>query len=418
MVTRSHRRLLLVAYHFPPIQGSTGTNRTIAFSRFLKQYGWDVCVLTIQSGAYEDTEIKNERFIPNHVRVERACGFNARRRFAILGRYPLILALPDRWQSWIVGGYFRGSAIVREWKPDVIMSTYPIPSAHLIGYLLHRKFDLPWVAEFRDPMLQQSYPASAWERWAYSKVEQLVFGNASQVVVTAGGCRQMYLDRFPNFDSESICTISNGYDRTVFEEEPTSIDSRRSNKITLLHSGLLYPHERNPDAFFRAVRSLSQKGVLEDWNIEFRFRASGNEDSYRKIIGELEIEPYVSFHPRLSYAEAVQEMQSVNALMIFQADNCNFQIPAKIYEYLYCRKPIIGLTDPCGDTGKLLQGLGIRSIAKLEDSDQIERVLYNFLHDLHKGDNYTVPMTSVEKFSRESLTKDLGRVLMRAACPQ
>jgi glycosyltransferase involved in cell wall biosynthesis len=296
------------------------------------------------------------------------------------------------------------------------MSTYPIPSAHLIGYLLHRRFDLPWVAEFRDPMLQRTYPANAWERWAYSRVERLVFGNAAQVVVTADGCRQMYLDRFPDFDRESICTISNGYDPIVFEGASTSIDSHRSNKVILLHSGLLYPHERNPTAFFRAVRSLSQKNILEDWNIEFRFRASGNEDSYQEIIRELEIDPYVSFCPRLPYAEAVQEMQSVDALMIFQADNCNFQIPAKIYEYLYCRKPIIGLTDPCGDTGKLLQGLGIRSIAKLEDSDQIERALYDFLHDLHTGDMYTVPMTDVEKFSRESLTKVLGRVLTRAAC--
>lgn len=412
---KADRKLLIIAYHFPPIQGSTGTNRTIAFSRFLKKLGWDVCVLTIRPSAYEDTSNENLRLIPDHVTVERAWGLNTRKSLSLFGRYPMLLALPDRWQSWVVGAYFKGTRIIKRWNPDVIMSTYPIPSAHLIASMLQRKFGIPWVAEFRDPMLQANYPSHAWERWSYTKVENLVFQRASEVVVTTESCRKIYLERFPDFNKDCISTISNGYDPVVFEGTTESPQIRQSNKLTFLHSGLLYPHERNPLAFFQAIRSLSQRGVLDNLNIEFRFRASGNEDSYQKIIEDLKIEKYINFLPRLPYSDAVQEMRNVDALMIFQADNCNSQIPAKIYEYLYCKKPILGLADPNGDTGALLHSLGVRSIAKLEDSARIEKVLTEFLPTLQQKTAYVVPSAEVEKFSRESLTKDLEQILARAA---
>jgi len=415
MVTRPNRKLLLVAYHFPPIQGSTGTNRTIAFARYLKKYGWDVSVLTITARAYEDTAEANKGLIPEHIHVTRAWGFDARKQLAIMGRYPLIFAIPDRWQSWIVGGYFAGRKIIRAWAPDAIMSTYPIPSAHVLGYCLHRNSGIPWIAEFRDPMLQPKYPSGSWQRKSFSRIEQLVFKNAAHVVVTTDGCRRMYLNRYPEFPTDRISTISNGYDPAIFNEHDRKPLKPRNGRLVFLHSGLLYPHERNPGEFFRAVQSLSQQGLLDNPEVEFRFRASGNEDNYREITKTLTIDHCVTFLPRLTYAEAVQEMQAADALMIFQADNCNDQIPAKVYEYLYARKPILGLADPKGDTGMLLKELGFTRIAKLEDSEHIEAELQGFLDDMRRGQSFVAPMVEVEKFSRVSLTARLGHVLSIAS---
>jgi glycosyltransferase involved in cell wall biosynthesis len=371
--------------------------------------------MTIRPGAYEDTHVENEKLIPDHVRVERAWGFDARRALAIRGRYLHLLAIPDRWQSWIAGGYLRGSTIIRNWHPDVIMSTFPVPSAHVIAYLLQRRFRLPWVAEFRDPMLQPNYPFTRAERWAYSKIENLVFHNAAKVIFTTDGCRAMYRERYPGFDAQNLCTISNGYDPVVFENSLTAPAGERTNKTVLLHSGLLYPHERNPIAFFQAVRSLSQNRVLEGTGVEFRFRASGNDEQYRAAVKDLGITKYVHFLPRLPYASAVGEMRQADALMIFQADNCNYQIPAKLYEYLYAQKPILGMVDPAGDTGALLRKLGVRSVAKLEDREQIEEVLTEFLLELHRKEAFVVPKADVERYSRLSLTEELSRVLSAAA---
>lgn len=409
----SNRRLLLVAFHFPPIQGSTGTVRTVAFSKYLTRNGWDVSVLTVDPKAYEDTARENERLIPSGVDVHRAWGRDCRRSFAVSGRYPLPLALPDRWQSWIAGGFVKGLRLIRVWKPDVIMSTYPIPSAHLLGFLLHKKFKVPWVAEFRDPMLQVDYPTKQIERRIFAKVENVVFSNASRIVVTTDGCKNMYLDRFPNLRESRIFCIPNGYDPEMFSGRPAP-QPKNSGPLMLLHSGLLYPDARNPTPFFRAVRTLHDRGYFDDCQVEFRLRATGHDERYQHSVDEYGIAPYVRILPRIPYEEALTEMLTADALMLFQASNCNDQIPAKVYEYLYCQKPILAFTDPAGETGKLLGSVGITDIAPLEDPQQIEQRLAGFLKRIRAGNSFVANERDVARYSRESLTFKLAAVLGQA----
>lgn len=419
MISLTQRKLLFVAFHFPPIQGSTGTVRTLAFSRYLRLSNWEVCVLTIQPNAYEATAQNNESLIPPWVKVERAWGIDTRRRLGIRGRYPRVLALPDRWQSWIAGAFLKGSTVIKQWQPDVIMSTYPIPSAHVIGYLLHRRFRLPWVAEFRDPMLQPSYPASEVDRRSFAKVEEIVFRHASEIIVTTDGCKRMYRERFDSGLRPPITVLPNGYDPEMFAgmRSEARCGSERPSVI-LLHSGLLYPHERNPSAFFQAIRSLVQRGFFKEIRAEFHFRAAGNEREYRQTVEEMGIASLVRFLPRISYREALQEMMNADALMLFQADNCNDQIPAKLYEYIFCRKPILAFVDPKGDTGTLLRELGIHSIARLEDVTQIQSVIASFLPRLNSRSAFIVPEELVQRFSRKELTTTLNEVLRRAITPE
>ncbi|MDH3380075.1 MAG: glycosyltransferase [Gammaproteobacteria bacterium] len=386
----------------------------MAFSEYLQAYGWDVCVLTIQAKAYENVATENEILIPPHVKIQRAWGLDARRSLSIFGKYPLFLALPDRWQSWILGATIKGGRVIRNWSPDVIMTTYPIPSAHAIGWFLNRKFKIPWVADFRDPMLQPDYPTGKWQRWAFAEIEKQVFAHAKEIVVTTDGCRQMYLDRYPAWKKANVTTVSNGFDPALFSGTPRAAATEKSDTLVLLHSGLLYPNERNPMAFFKAVRSLQDSGFLRTINVEFQFRASGNEEAYLKIISELGIDSQVRLLPRIPYVAAIEEMRAVDALMIFQASNCNNQIPAKAYEYMYCQKPILALTDPAGDTGKLLSSVGVDSIAHLENSDEIEEQLMTFLRQLQIGKAFIVSEKDALRFSRKSLTGKISDVLTRA----
>lgn len=303
--------------------------------------------------------------------------------------------------------------MIKTWNPDLIMTTYPIPSAHVIGYMLHRKFGLPWVAEFRDPMLQPNYPINKWERRAFAKVERLVFTHADEVVVTTDGCKQMYLNRFPSWSKSKLSVIANGYDPESFAERPPTSEVTSSDRLVLLHSGLLYPHERDPTQFFNAMRSLSQSGFLDNGKVEFHFRASGNEERYLQMVKEMGLESWVRILPRIPYKKALEEMMEVDALMLFQADNCNDQIPAKIYEYMFCRKPILAFTDPEGETGRLLSSVGVRSIAKLEDRVAIENELRVFLHQLQAGKAFVVSQEAAGRFSRKTLTGDLSNLLNR-----
>src|SRR6476620_6554267 len=96
------RTVLLIAFHFPPILGSSGVQRTLRFAQHLPRFGWTPVVLTVNAFAYESaaTSIGNE--VPAELPTYRTLGLDAARHLSIFGRYPKWLATPDRWATWRV----------------------------------------------------------------------------------------------------------------------------------------------------------------------------------------------------------------------------------------------------------------------------------------------------------------------------
>ncbi|HJR70339.1 MAG TPA: glycosyltransferase, partial [Gammaproteobacteria bacterium] len=144
----------MIAFHFPPASISSGIQRTLKFSTYLPEFGWKPNVLTVHPRAYESTGSDQMGDIPQDLVVRRAFSLNAARHMTLAGRYPLFLALPDRWSSWWLGGIVSGLKMIREQRPDVLWSTYPIATAHLIALTLHRLTSIPWVADCRDSMTE------------------------------------------------------------------------------------------------------------------------------------------------------------------------------------------------------------------------------------------------------------------------
>ena len=408
---RDTRRLLYIAYHFPPIQGSTGIARTLSFARYLPEWQWQVTVLTVRPFVYPDIREQNYAAIPPHVRVVRTLAFDTQRHLAIRGRYPSLLATPDKLQSWIPFATWRAVQIIRRWKPHALVSTYPIASAHYIGYLAHRLTGIPWIADFRDPMVQPNYPEDPRIYRAFQKIERLAFTHAARIVVTTPGAGQLYADRFPDYPRDHIVLISNGFDPQMFADAvrpPQPVGPRR---LRLLHSGLLYPEERDPLALFAALAELRAAGRLDSRSVEVVFRASGYEQVFAPHIRRLGLEDLVTFCAPIPYGEALSEMMAADGLLILQAANCNQQIPAKLYEYLYAGRPILCLTDPAGDTGQLMKQLGSRYIAPLDSAADIKTALLGFVTDLQQDRGYVVPPETVSGFSRRTLTGELARTL-------
>ena len=139
----------MIAFHFPPMQGSSGLQRTLKFARYLPDHGWQPIVLSAGAGVYQATSDAQLNEIGSTAVVRRAFALDAARHLAIHGAYPSWLALPDRWASWWLGAVPAGLALIRRYRPDVIWSTFPIATAHLIGLTLARMSGLPWVADFR-----------------------------------------------------------------------------------------------------------------------------------------------------------------------------------------------------------------------------------------------------------------------------
>eukprot|EP01034_Spumella_vulgaris_P043100 gene43100-53496_t len=104
-------------------------------------------------------------------------------------------------------------------------------------------------------------------------------------------------------------------------------------------------------------------------------------------------------------------MLSADGLLILQATNCNHQVPAKLYEYLRARRPILALTDSDGDTAATLRQAGVDSIAPLDQKDAIIDALPRFLDQVRKG---TAPLASaavIAAHSRRARTEQLAQLL-------
>lgn len=405
------RRVLLIAFHYPPMHGSSGLQRTYRFAQYLGEFGWQPTVLSIDPRAYPATSTSASDL--QNVAVYRAFGMDSARHLSLFGRYPGFIARPDRWVSWWLGGVFSGLKIIRSFRPDVLWSTYPIATAHLIGHTLAQRSGLPWVADFRDPMAHDGYPEDAATWQSFLRVEQKVFSAATAATFTTAGAETFYRQRYPS-SATQFNQIENGYDEDAFATAETRLPvacAAGAGRIVLLHSGVVYPQWRNPRMLFRAIRHLADAGHPEVKRLCVRFRAAAHDEFVKQLACEENVSNFMEVLPDVDYIEALTEMMTVDGLLLLQNAECNAQVPAKYYEYLRAGKPILALTDLQGDTAGLLRGHAGHQLADLSSADDIQRALVAWLDSL-PGIGMRRPLApSVAACSRRSRTGQLAAVL-------
>ena len=380
------QQVLMIAFHYPPLAGSSGIQRTLRFSQDLPSLGWQPIVLSANPRAYEQTSNDLLQDIPDGTEVARAFALDARRHLSLFNRYPGCIARPDRWLSWLLGAVPTGLQMIRRHRPAVIWSTYPIPTAHLIGYWLSRLSGLPWVADFRDPMAHEGYPSDPATWRSYLKVEQKTFAQASRMVFTTPGAARLYQNRYPAQVSQ-IRVIENGYDEPSFTPLTTSPAPVALNpgKLTLLHSGIVYPEWRNPKALFAALRQLIDTRLVDAAHLRLRFRASENKDFLAALAATYDLSDVVQILPPIGYQAALAEMCAADGLLVLQSVDCNDQIPAKVYEYIRAMRPVLGLCGAGSDTASVLERAGMPHLAPLESVELIHATFIVFLKTLQDG---------------------------------
>jgi glycosyltransferase involved in cell wall biosynthesis len=295
----SVRTALLIAFHFPPIQGSSGVQRTLRFAQHLPKFGWRPIVLTIDPRAYEATATVVGNEIPNDLLVQRAFGFNTAKQLSIFGRYPQSLALPDRWMTWRYWAIPKALDIIRQYQVDVIWSTFPITTAHSVAMEVAKRTGLPWVAEFRDPMWQVDWPLDARANRAWQALEAKIVKHADRLVLVAPSAVNLYAERYA-LPAAKLVLLENGYDEETFQRA-TVPEARAPGPIVLLHSGIIYSSERDPTQFFAAVAALKAKGLVAASTLQIILRASGSEANYQSDLERLNIADIVRFvHCRMA----------------------------------------------------------------------------------------------------------------------
>ncbi len=408
------KRALLIAYHFPPIKVSSGIQRTLRFAQYLPEFGWETAVLAPHPRVYEFTSKEDLGSIA-HIPVRRAFALDSARHLAFMGHYPGVLALPDRWVSWWLGAVPAGLMMIRQFKPQVIWSTYPIATAHLIGLTLHRLTGIPWIADLRDPMAQDGYPTDPRTWRVYDRIEKQIARHATAVTFTTPGTLRDYTQRYPQ-NAGKFSLIENGYDENAFavaEAVSDGTKARSDGPFVLLHSGVIYPSERDPRQFFAALARLHAENVISPAALRVVLRATGHDSFLRELIHAAGLQSIVMLEPAISYVDALIEMLTTDALLILQAANCNDQIPAKLYEYLRARRPVLALTDPAGDTARALAVAGIDTIAALDSEPAIYTALRRFLLLLKSQNAPIAGEAVIAAASRKGRTAELAQLMNR-----
>ncbi|MES1936612.1 glycosyltransferase [Salinisphaera hydrothermalis] len=413
------RRVLLVTFHYPPLAAAPGALRASAFARYLPAFGWQPHILAPRTSVYDPGSCETDAVVPGH--VHRAWAIDARRHLGWRRRYMAWTAVPDRWGAWLPGAIASGLAAIRRHDIQVIWSTYPIATSHLVAAVLARLSGRPWVAEFRDPMMLDGAPA---QRRVLAAIERRVMRQADHLIFATDGSARDYVRRYPAI--ESRCTvIPNGYDPELQPDMP-AVPEREGPPVAagprrIVHSGQLYPRDRDPKALFEALAAMKQSGRISADQVRFVFRNTQDATHYAREIARLGLEDLVEIAPRLPHAAALAEQARADALLLLQGKGFNRQVPAKLFEYLRTGRPLLALVDPDGDTRALLKEVGVGECAAPDRPEVIAAAVSALIESLERyGSEHPRWRPAPDRLSKYSRRVGTARLaaLLRELAPE
>lgn len=395
------KRVLMIAFHFPPVAMGSGHLRTLGLVRYLPELGWEPTVLSVNAASSPRVDVENLKLIPENCRVHRAFALDVRRHLSFRRKYPGFLAQPDGWASWWPAAVLQGLWLIRRHQISAIWSTYPIMTAHCIAHTLSRMTGLPWVADFRDPVASSVEAGNKFSVTSQKRWERRVLAQAARTVFTTPGAMRNYVEHFPQaFVDGRLVVIPNGYDETAFSDMAAVARSQPCRPLRLVHSGILYPEGRNPVPFFTALANLKAAGTLTEDDVTIVLRASGSEPLYMEEIRRRGLERMITLAPPISNREALLEQADADALLLFQGVQYDRQIPAKVYEYLRIGRPVFALVSESGDTAALLHDTGGATLVPPDDVSGIERGFPEFIQALRDQRAPVANASVVQRYSR------------------
>ena len=341
------KRVLLISFYFPPFHKSSGSLRILKFAKYLPENGYDPFILTAHPFAYEKKDDTLLRQLSPSLHVHRTLALDAKRHLSFKGRYPDILALPDRYASWIPLAIASGLLLLHKYDIDLIFSSSPTLSNHVIANALRRLTKKPWVADFRDPAWDEYYLKNNLDSRVRRNIEKATLLNADRVTVTTPGMRNLYKRRYSERLENDIQVIEYGFEYPDFEHV-ISRNGHITYPVKFLHAGLLDREDRDPLPFFHAVRIYKHHHPNAGKDMQIDLIAPGDEGLYQREIDKLDLTDIVHIKSPLPYDEILQTMADSDVLLLFQGKSCDLQIPAKLYEYLRIGKPVLALTTQQG----------------------------------------------------------------------
>jgi glycosyltransferase involved in cell wall biosynthesis len=425
-------RLLVIAFFFPPAGGG-GVQRTLKFCKFLPEQGVDVHVLAPSDSKWLNTDRPLLDAVPAATRVHRAPflgprasllgerleGVHGWRRAAVTARHAYTrLLIPDKAAPWSATAVPAAVRIVRRERIDVILTTSPPHSAHLIGAAVAAATGRPWVADFRDSWLANPHrryenPGVRAKRGVERRMATTVARRADALVAVTDAIAAELEQLGPRSGTPTV--IANGVDFDDFDR----LDYARHDRFTLVHAGSFFGH-RTPRPLLTAVHDLLGRRPDLAGRIQVRFVGDLRE-SDRVWARTLDIADAWQETGFLPYQRSVAEQRGADALALLiphAGGRGDSVLSGKVFEYLAARRPILAAVPPDGIAADLIRRMGAGTIVDPEDvagmAAELERLVDAWATESGLPD-LELPPSERAALSRRTRAAELASVLVRVA---
>ncbi len=411
-------KLLLVTLYFPPAGGG-GVQRPLKFASHLPALGIETHVLAPDDPkwVHEDVDLP----LPTQAWIHRARYLGPRsRRLAdeLHGRGGLDLALrrassvgrrlllPDENVTWNATAIPKAISIVRREGIDVVLTTSPPGSVHLIGAAVQKATGAKWVADLRDSIVLHPHRSAEGagaraKQKARAGVARLVARQADAIVAVSEAIAEETRAIEPR---GRVVTIANGSDFDDFAGLPYS----RGDRFRLTHAGSFFG-KRDPKPFLRA---LAESG-LEDITVRFvgDFRPGDREFVESLGLGDrVEVIDYV---PRRESLRLQRDSDALLLLIPEAGGRGRGVLSGKVFEYLAAERPVLAVVPPDGAAAELVRETGAGVVAGPDDVPGIRDALLELHSRWREGGLNGTPLTPEwrDKLSRASRVEELAELL-------
>lgn len=426
------KKVLIITYYWPPA-GGAGVQRWLKFVKYLPQFGWNPIIYTPENGEMPVIDHSLLKDIPQDITILKTPiwePYEWYKKFVGAGKSEKINTgfltekkkpgFAEKIAVWIRGNLFIPDAR-RYWiKPsvkflldylktnpvDVIVSTGPPHSMHMIALKVTQQTGIKWVADFRDPWTNIDYykdlMLSASADKLHHQMEKDVVTKADEVIVVGNTMKQEFESQF----NRKIHVITNGFDTTDFPVQQIS-----TNKdFVIAHVGTLV-RTRNPLALWEAINSLGKNE--DDLKQHLRLRLTGKVDiSVKKAIADHDLEDVTDYVDYLSHDKVVLEQMNATILLLVLNDTPNSKgiLTGKLFEYMASGRPILAIGPVDGDAAAILKESGSGVCFDFKDVNGIKKYMTE-MYSMYISGTLNRNNKSVDKWSRLELTRQLSNLL-------
>ena len=427
------RKVLIITYYWPP-SGGAGVQRWLKFSKYLRDYDWEPVIYTPENPEAPAIDNSLEKDIPKGITVIKRPitePYAAYKRFVGMKPGEKVNAgfLQEKEKSGAAEGiavWLRGNLFIpdarRFWiRPsvkflvnylkahpvDAIVSTGPPHSMHLIALQVHKKLNIPWLADFRDPwtgidfyhQLKLTLMADRLHR----KLEKKVLSSATAVTVVS----QDMANEFIGIVKRDYNLVTNGYDE---QDISPLTQNQLDTQFTISHIGSINA-SRNPVGLWKVLSEM----VIE--NPEFaralEIKLVGKVDiGVLKSIEENDLTVYLSRIEYMPHQAVMHEIQrsQVLLLLINNTPNARGILTGKVFEYLGSGRPVLSIGPEDGEAAIILRDSEAGQTAGYENETGMRSILNDYFtrFNEHRLESNT---GSRLKYSRKALTGEIAEIL-------